>query len=145
MTPKQTFDRRFTIDVGGQPVRMRLAVSTFEQERGLMQVPSMPEDEGMLFVYDHTQRMSFWMRNTILPLDIGYFDATGVLREIHAMYPHVEDPVTSATDTMQFALEMNQGWFARHGVKPGAKIDLPTLRASLLERGLDGERFVPSR
>src|SRR5262245_14034201 len=47
----QPFDHRFTITIGGQPVRMRLAVKPFEQERGLMQVPAMPEDEGMIFVY----------------------------------------------------------------------------------------------
>lgn len=128
-------DHRFTIDVGGQPVRMRLAVLEHERNRGLMHVPSMPEDEGMLFVFPQPQRMSFYMRNTLIPLDIGYFTADGVLQEIYPMYPGIEDGVLSGSSSIQLALEMNQGWYIRHGVRPGAKIDLAAVRTALEQRG----------
>lgn len=130
------FEHRFTIAVDGHPVRLRLAVHEHERARGLMHVASMPEDEGMLFVFPAPQRMSFYMRNTRIPLDIGYYTADGVLREVYPMYPYVEDAVLSAGDRMQLALEMNQGWYARHGVRPGSSIDLAAVRAALRERGV---------
>jgi uncharacterized protein len=140
VAPERTpFEHRFTIKVGDRPVQMRLAVQSHEQQRGLMHVKQMPEDEGMLFVYTAPQQMSFWMRNTDLPLDIGYFDAGGVLREIYPMYPHVEDPVRSRREDLHFALEMNQGWFARHEVKPGAQLDLGAVVEALRARGFEKE------
>lgn len=83
--------------------------------------------------------MSFYMRNTLFPLDIGYFTADGVLQEIYPMYPGIEDGVRSADDSIQLALEMNHGWYARHGVRPGIRIDLAAVRAALFERG-----FLPA-
>ncbi len=121
---------------------MRLAVRAHEQQRGLMQVKSMPENEGMLFLYPAPRRMSFWMRNTFIPLDIGFFDPAGVLIEVRAMYPHVEDPVASASENIQYALEMNKGWFAARGVAAGAKLDLAALREALTARGFDAGNYV---
>ena len=68
----------------------------------------------MIFVFPRPQQMSFWMRNTELPLDIGYLDPDGTLREVYPMYPHDEKSVPSVA-RRQIALEMNQGWFARAG------------------------------
>lgn len=124
---------------------MRLAVLEHERSRGLMHVPAMPEDEGMLFVFPRPQRMSFYMRNTRIPLDIGFFSPDGTLQEIYPMYPYVEDPVASSRDDLQLALEMNQGWFARQGVRPGAKIDLKALDAALRERGFTPGTVFPRR
>jgi len=138
-------DHRFTIDVGGRPVRMRLAVLEHERNRGLMHVRSMPEDEGMLFVFPRPQRMSFYMRNTLIPLDIAYLTPDGVIREIYPMYPGIEDGVLSADSTIQLALEMNQGWYARQGVRPGATIDLAAVRAALGERGFPPGDFLPAK
>jgi uncharacterized protein len=72
------------------------------------------------------------MRNTRIPLDIGYFDADGVLREIHALYPFDETPVPSRSNRMQFALEVNRGWFERNGVTAGAQLDLAKLTKALV-------------
>ena len=90
----------------------------------------------MLFVFATPQQMSFWMRNTILPLDIGYIDSTGKLKEIYPMYPLDEKPVASRSHAIQYCLEMNQGWYARHGVKVGAALDLKAVAAALQARGL---------
>ena len=84
-------------------------------------------DAGMLFVFPRARRMSFWMRNTAIPLDIGFFDSDGRLREIHALRPFEERPVVSQSDQLRFALEVNRGWFSAHGVKPGALIDMEAL------------------
>lgn len=134
-------DTWFDVRIGDRTVRLQLAALPPEQERGLMFRKEMGRDEGMLFVFTGPQRMAFWMRNTTLPLDIGYLDAQGVLREIYPMYPLDERSVPSRAMDLQFALEMNQGWFKANGVKPGAKLDLAVVRDALRARGLNAEMF----
>lgn len=137
-TPKTVADR-FAIKIGDRTVQMQIAALPEEQQKGLMFRTTMGEDEGMLFVFTAGQQQGFWMRNTILPLDIGYIDPTGELKEIYPMYPHDERPVSSRSRNIQFCLEMNQGWFARSGVKPGAKLDLKAVAEALKARGLKPE------
>ena len=98
-------------------------------------------DDGMIFVYEKPQQMSFWMRNTPTALDIGFFDSAGVLREVYPLYPFDERSVTSHSDQLQFALELNQGWFRANDVKPGAQLDLKALGAALKARGFDPKRY----
>lgn len=131
----------FEISVGGKVVRMQLAVGTDEMQRGLMERTTLGRDEGMLFVYDRPQLMSFWMRNTPTPLDIGFFDRNGQLQEIYPLHPFDETAVRSRRSDLQLALEMNQRWFHENGVKPGAQIDLKALAAALKARGYDFEKF----
>jgi uncharacterized membrane protein (UPF0127 family) len=127
----------FPIKVGAETVRMQLAVTGPEMERGLMQRRDLGPDQGMIFIYARPAKMSFWMKNTPTPLDIGYFTADGVLREVWPMYPLDETPVPSRSDAIQLCLEMNQGWFKAHDVKPGAQLDLAAVAAGLRERGFD--------
>lgn len=144
--PGKTAADYFTINVGGQPVQMQLAVATpddmRELNRGLMGRRDLAEDQGMIFIYQAPQQMGFYMRNTPTPLDIGFFTVDGILREVRQMFPFDETTVMSARSDIWYALEMNQGWYARHGVKPaslgaddGAKIDLKALAAALKARG----------
>ena len=125
----------YTVTVGDKAVRMQLAVKRAEMEHGLMGRTDLKSDEGMLFVYADPQRMSFWMRNTPTPLDIGFFTADGVLKEVYPMYPFDETPVVSRNEALVFALEMKQGWFEFNGVKPGAQLDLKALAIALRARG----------
>lgn len=127
----------FTIHVGDKPVKMQLAVTTMEMANGLMARTDLKPDEGMLFIYLTPQRMSFWMRNTPTALDIGFFTADGVLKEIYPMYPYDETTVQSVGADLKFALEMNQGWFAKNKIKPGAKLDLKALAEALKARGFE--------
>ena len=131
----------FTIKVGAEPVRMQLAVeqpgNMTEMMRGLMRRRDLAEDQGMLFVYQNARRMTFWMRNTPTPLDIGFFTKDGVLSEVRQMFPYDETTVFSARDDIQYALEMNQGWFARHNQRAGAQLDLRALAAALKARGFN--------
>ena len=138
-------DHRFPLVIGGQTVQLRLAVSDPERAQGLMYITQMPEDEGMLFVFPKPQVMSFYMRSTRLPLDIGFIDTSGVLREVRPMYPGIEDSVISSAPDLQLALEMNQGWFARHDIKPGATIDLAAVKAALHERGFNPAKIFRAR
>jgi uncharacterized protein len=138
VAPKSAEDR-FPIKVGERTVQMQIAALPAETEKGLMFRRTMGEDEGMLFIFTVPQQMGFWMRNCTLPLDIGYIDPTGELKEIYPMYPLDERSVTSRSRNIQFCLEMNQGWYARQGVKPGAKLDLKAVAEALKARGLKPE------
>lgn len=131
----------FPINVGDRSVRMQLAIRPAEMQRGLMERRDLGRDEGMLFLYDRPQRMSFWMRNTPTPLDIGFFRPDGTLAEIYALHPFDENTVSSRGDDLRFALEVNQGWYRENGVKPGARLDLKALAAAVRARGFDPAKF----
>ncbi len=134
-------DAWFTIPLADQPLRLQVMITQAEMARGLMYREHLGELEGMLFAYDRPQRMSFYMRNTKIPLDIGFFSPDGNLQEIYPLFPYDESSIRSKSDAIQFALEVNQGWFARHQLKPGARLHLPSLAAALKARGEDPLRF----
>jgi uncharacterized membrane protein (UPF0127 family) len=79
--------------------------------------------------------MSFWMRNTPTPLDIGFFDGEGVLREIYPLHSFDETSVKSK-GAAKFALEMPRGWYSTHNVRPGSKLDLAALSKAVAARGM---------
>lgn len=134
-------DAWFPFAVGGRALEVQVVVTQPEQQRGLMGRRDLGADQGMVFVYPLPQQMSFWMKNTPTPLDIGFFKADGTLGEVYPMYPYDETPVRSAGDDYTLALEVNQGWFAKHGLKPGAKADLALLAGALRARGFPPERY----
>lgn len=136
--PLQTW---LPLTIGGVPIEAQFAIEPREQSKGLMDRDHLAENHGMLFVFPKPQPMSFWMRRTRIPLDIGYFTPDGILREVYQMEPFDETSVTSTRRDLQYALEMNQGWFATQGVKPGAKLDMEQLKAGLLARGYDPARM----
>lgn len=114
-----------TIAVDGQTVLVELAVNTKDRAQGLMHRPSLPADEGMLFVYPDEKPRSFWMKDTKIPLSIAFADSKGRIVKIADMHPLV----TASTKSLypaKYALEMNQGWFAAHDVVEGELLtDLP--------------------
>jgi uncharacterized membrane protein (UPF0127 family) len=140
-TAPKTVDDHFAIRVGERTVSMQVAASHEEMEQGLMFRQSLGADEGMLFLYERPQQMNFWMHNTEIPLNIGFFDAGGELKETYEMYPRDEKTVSSHSRALQFALEMNPGWFARNGLRPGARLDLKAVAAALTDRGFKPEEF----
>lgn len=131
----------FPLTVGGKALRVQVAVLEAEQQRGLMGRRDLEPDDGMVFVYPAPQQMSFWMRNTPTPLDIGFFRADGTLGEVYPLYPYDETAVRSVGLDYTLAIETNQGWFAKHGIKPGAKVDLAQLADALRARGFRPERY----
>jgi uncharacterized protein len=140
-TTVKTAGDYFTIGVGEKVVRMQLAIRPAEMQRGLMERRNLGQDDGMLFVYEKPQQMSFWMHNTPTPLDIGFFNAAGELLEVYPMHPFDETAVPSRSHEIQYALEVNQGWFRANGVKPGVKLDLKALAAALKDRGFEPRRY----
>jgi uncharacterized protein len=91
---------------------------------GLMWRREMPQHEGMLFVYDTPAVHCFYMRNTYLPLSIAFLADDGTIVNIRDMQPLTENS-HCADKPVRYALEMNQGWFAKKGLKPGFKLTGP--------------------
>jgi uncharacterized membrane protein (UPF0127 family) len=115
---------------GDVAVAVELALTKEAQTRGLMWRKEMAEDAGMLFVFDEDAPRSFWMRNTVLPLDILYIRSDGVIDSIAAnTRPYSEDSIPSKGPA-KYVLEVNAGWSQRHGVKPGDRVTLPDVPAS---------------
>jgi uncharacterized membrane protein (UPF0127 family) len=110
--------------VGKTPLWVEVADTLEKQERGLMFRRSMPENEGMLFVYREPIEMSFWMRNTFLPLDIAFVGADGRILNIHQARPLDDSFLYRSAGAAKYVIETNQGWFARHGIGPGDRIAL---------------------
>jgi uncharacterized membrane protein (UPF0127 family) len=110
-----------TLKVGMHSIRAQLAITPIQRQIGLMHRREMPTQEGMLFVFDEPSQQCFWMRNTLIPLSIAFLADDGTVVNVADMKPQSDDSHCSAKP-VRFALEMNQGWFAKRGVKPGTRI-----------------------
>ena len=108
------------------PVQVEVADTNTEQQMGLMGRTVLPEDAGMLFVFEGEQTLSFWMRDTLIPLSIAYIDAQGRIVDIQDMQP-LDDvlPHYVSAEPAQYALEVNQGFFEERGVAVGDTVELP--------------------
>jgi uncharacterized membrane protein (UPF0127 family) len=103
---------------GSVPVLAEIAVSDTERGTGLMYRKSLADGEGMLFVFDRDQKLSFYMRNTLIPLSIAFISSDGRITEIRDMQPLDETSIVSVR-SVRYALEAPQGWFTREGIEPG--------------------------
>jgi len=92
-----------------------------QRANGLMFRTTMAANEGMLFAFEDVGQQCFWMKNTLLPLSIAFIADDGTIVNIADMKPQALDSHCSAKP-VRFALEMNQGWFAKRGIKAGAKL-----------------------
>lgn len=111
-------DTRFPLRLGPAVFRVEIARTPHQRQLGLMYRRHLDEDGGMLFVFEVEQELSFWMRNTFIPLSIAFLDSRGRVVDIQDMTPLDETPVRSARPAL-YALEVNQGAFQRKGVKVG--------------------------
>jgi uncharacterized membrane protein (UPF0127 family) len=111
-----------TLSVGGHKITAEAASTDAERSQGLMHRRMLPENRGMLFVFPEAAMHAMWMMNTYLPLSVAFLDANGVIINIADMQPHTRD-THSTLRPAKYALEMNQGWFKKRGIKPGAKLD----------------------
>ncbi len=121
-------DGRLPLAVGPAVFRVEVARTAEERNMGLMHRLSLEENQGMVFIFEEEQVLSFWMRNTLIPLSIAFIGRSGVILDIQDMQPRDESTVRSSRPAL-YALEVNQGAFGRQGVMVGDKVNL----ASLLE------------
>ena len=107
--------------------RVEVADDAAERSRGLMYREQLPRFGGMLFVYDAPEPVAFWMKNTLIPLDMLFFDASGRLAAVHEnAVPGDLTPIPGG-DAIQYVLEINGGAARRLGIVPGAELRHPAL------------------
>jgi uncharacterized protein len=109
----------------GNVILLKLEIASTDQQRqlGLMYRTSLDPDSGMIFVWDHLVQDSFWMYDTYIPLSIAFLDTNGNVLEIQDMAPQTQTLHTPA-EHYQFAIEVNQGFFQKNGVKVGDQLQL---------------------
>ena len=124
--PGSTLPALHITTVGGSDVVVYVEVATTpeQHQRGLMGRASMPADQGMVFDFGGETQTSFWMKDTLIPLSIAWFTHDGVIVDIQDMEALSEDLHTPRAPYW-YALEVNKGFFADHGVKPGDKVTWP--------------------
>ncbi|MDA8447931.1 DUF192 domain-containing protein [Paracidovorax valerianellae] len=113
--------QRVELGAGMHRIDAQVAVAPQERQIGLMHRKEMPQQEGMLFVFEEPAVQCFWMKNTILPLTAAFVADDGTIVNLADMKPQTEDSHCSEKP-VRYVLEMNQGWFAKKGVKAGAKL-----------------------
>jgi len=109
------------LSAGIHNIQAELAQTDDQRSMGLMFRKSMPANTGMLFVFDQPATQCFWMKNTLLPLSIAFVADDGTVVNIDDMKPQTLDSHCSAKP-VRYVLEMNQGWFAKRGIKAGTKL-----------------------
>lgn len=100
------------------PVQVEVADTDQSRTQGLMNRKIVPEGTGMLFIFDRDQILTFWMKNTFVPLSIAYISSEGRIIDIFDMEPESLKPVVS-TRSVRYALEVPQGFFTTVGIKEG--------------------------
>lgn len=120
--------RTTTIKVGSHALRVEVAATDAERQKGLMFRERLGRNDGMLFVFDEPAYHSMWMRNTLIPLSVAFVDAKGEILNVLDMEPHSPE-TRMAAGPASYAIETNKGWFAERGLQAGDRVTgLPPAR-----------------
>jgi hypothetical protein len=119
---------RLALTAGIHRIDAQVAATPSQRQIGLMWRRDMPQNEGMLFIFEQPSVQCFWMKNTLLPLTAAFVADDGSIVNLADMKPQTTDSHCSAKP-VRYVLEMNQGWFARRGLAAGSRLaGLPTAR-----------------
>ena len=102
-------------------IKTEMALTAAQRAQGLMHRKELKDGNAMLFVFERDEVLSFWMKNTLVPLSIAFIASDGRILEIHDMEPGNLNPVRSSRSA-RYALEVPQGWFGRAGLGPGDRL-----------------------
>ena len=111
-----------TLTIAGHKATAEVAATDTQRSTGLMHRRMLPENRGMLFVFPDVAMHGMWMMNTYVPLSVAFLDREGRIINIEDMQPQTQK-THSAAKPAKYALEMNLGWFAKRGIKAGAKVE----------------------
>jgi len=119
------------VDLRGDGLRQSFAVEVAdddaERAQGLMGRPVLAPDAGMLFVYDRPRHARFWMKDTLIPLDMVFADGAGVVTRVHEMARPLDETAIDGGEGVQFVLEINGGLAGRLGIGPGVQLRHPAI------------------
>ena len=114
---------RVRIEVGGRPLSVEVARTEGQRRAGMMYRGKLGANEGMLFVFPEPQILSFYMKDTYVPLSIAFIRANGVIDRITEMMPR-SLAIHESNTLCLYALEMPRGWFEERGIREGAKVTI---------------------
>lgn len=120
--------QRTRLSAGMYVIDAQIALTPEERQIGLMQRKEMPQHEGMIFIFEQAGEQCFWMKNTLLPLTAAFVADDGTIVNLADMKPQTTESHCS-TRPVRYVLEMNKGWFAKKGIKPGSKLGGPLFQA----------------
>lgn len=112
---------RMDLNIGFFRIDAEVVADQGSRMQGLMNRRVMAQQQGMLFVFPEVAQHCMWMRNTYIPLSVAFIDESGRILNIENMQPQTENS-HCAVKPARYALEMNQGWFAAKGIKPGTRL-----------------------
>jgi uncharacterized membrane protein (UPF0127 family) len=117
---------RVATAAGPATLRVEVAAEGYSRSRGLMDRRRLDPDAGMVFVFESPRTSGFWMKDTLIPLSIGFWDRSGRILKILDMTPCRGDPCPIYFPGVVYtgAVEANRGWFTSHGVRPGDRVVL---------------------
>ncbi|MFP7570607.1 DUF192 domain-containing protein [Marivita sp. S2033] len=127
-------------DWGSARIATDVADTTELRSRGLMFVESMPTMQGMLFVYDSARPVTFWMKNTLIPLDMIFADDAGVVQRVHENAVPGDLTAISGGSDIQFVLELNAGMARRLGVDVGTELRHPAIPDDVAAWPCEGDK-----
>ncbi len=112
------------IEIGGNILNIEIAETETDRTTGLMNRKSLDKESGMLFVFESDRKLSFWMKNTYIPLSIAFISSDGIIKEIRDMAPLSLESIVSKNN-VRYALEVNKGYFQEKNISAGDKVILP--------------------
>lgn len=114
-------------DWGRAAFTVEVAQTADQRAQGLMHRESMPKSSGMLFVYEYPQRVAFWMRNTLIPLDMIFADSRGVVQKVHSNAIPGDETSIPGGGNIQYVLEINGGMASLFGIDVGSELRHPKI------------------
>ena len=117
---------KIALSINGRPLYVEVARTPAKRQRGLMHRESLDPKEGMLFVFEKEQILSFWMKDTSIPLSIAFLDKNGKVTDIFDMEPFSVVPVRSS-GLCRYAIEANRNFFTEAGLLVGDRVNLDTV------------------
>ncbi|MBU6225873.1 MAG: DUF192 domain-containing protein [Burkholderiales bacterium] len=118
---------RIQLQAGMHQIQAQVAATPDQRSIGLMHRTEMPQAEGMLFAFEQATQQCFWMKNTLMPLTAAFIADDGTIVNLADMKPQTTDAHCSE-QPVRWVLEMNQGWFAKRGIKAGFKLQGPVFK-----------------
>jgi len=112
-----------TISINGKKVLAKTSCTAEQQKNGLMWVKKLPENNGMIFVFEKEEKLNFWAKNTYIPLDLAYINDKLEIVEIRSLKP-LDTTIVTNNFPASYVLEVNAGWFKRNNIKIGDKLKI---------------------
>jgi len=120
------YSNKQLVTINGHSLNVELANTDYLRNQGLMGRQSLPQHSGVLFLFPTSMPQAFWMKNTLIPLSIAYIKRDRTIADILEMKPDQYKGNLKkyrSSTKVKYALEVNQGWFKRHGIRVGDKVN----------------------